>query len=303
MNTHHIIIAGGGLAGLVQALALAHHDIPSTIVERGAHALHLKPGYDGRTSFLSLGNQHLLEQYGAWEAMKNHAEPIKDIRIVDGDSPLFLHYDHQDVGVEQMGFIIENTHFRRALIETVRRNKRIAVWENRVVEKAEPDAHFNTLTLSNGETVQTKLLIVAEGKSSALRKAAGIATRDHDYHQTAIICAFAHERRHENVAVEKFLPSGPFAILPMVGGYHSAIVWSERSDLAPHFMAMNEADFTSAASERFTDYLGTLTLASPRWQYPLSLRSPPAFTASAWRWSAIPRISFTRSPARALINP
>ena len=270
-TNNEIIIAGGGLAGLVQALALAHENIPSTIVEKGTHALHMQAGYDGRTSFLSLGNQILLEKCGAWDEMKAHAEPIKDIRIVDGDSPLFLHYDHEDVGVKQMGFIIENIHFRRALIQAVQKNALITVLENTTIEKAEPNSHLNTLSLSNGKTIDAKLLIVADGKTSNLREQAGITTRDHDYKQTAIICALAHEKHHENIAIEKFLPAGPFAILPMTGGFHSAIVWSERSDLAPHFMAMDDAAFTAAITERFTDYLGTLTLASPRWQYPLSL--------------------------------
>ncbi len=269
--TNDIIIAGGGLAGLVQAIALAHEDIPSTIVEKGTHELHQQRGFDGRTSFLSLGNKILLKKWDVWKDMKPHAEPIKDIRIVDGDSPLFLHYDHEDVGVNEMGYIIENFYFRNALIKAVQENPLITVLENMSVEKADADSHFTTLTLSNGEQLKGKLLIVAEGRNSTLREKAGITVRKHDYEQTAIICALAHEKNHENIAIEKFLPSGPFAILPMTGGFHSAIVWSERSDLAPHFMAMDDAAFTAAVTERFTDYLGKLTLASPRWQYPLSL--------------------------------
>ncbi len=272
ITNNQIIIAGGGLAGLTQALALTHYNIPSTMIERGNHALHMQDGFDGRTSFLSLGNQQLYEKWGAWESMKAYAEPIKEIRIVDGNSPLFLHYDSEDVGVDSMGYIIENTHLRRALIKAVQVNNLITVIENTAVEKAEADAHFSNITLSNGQTLKAKLVIAAEGKESPLRAQAGIKTHDRDYKQTAIIAAFAHEKHHQNIAIEKFLPSGPFAVLPMVGGFHSAIVWSEKSELAPHFMAMDDAAFTQAATERFTDYLGKLTLASPRWQYPLSLR-------------------------------
>lgn len=271
-TTNNIIIAGGGLAGLTQAIALGHYGISSTIVERGNHAIHAQETYDGRTSFLSLGNQKLYAQWGAWEDMKDHAEPVKDIRIVDGDSPLFLHYSTEEVGVDCMGYIIENTHLRRALIKAVQASTLITVIENTAVEKAEADAHFSNITLSNGQTLKAKLVIAAEGKDSPLRSQAGIKTRDHDYKQTAIICAFAHEKYHQNIAIEKFLPSGPFAVLPLKGGYHSAIVWSEKSELAPHFMAMDDAAFVETVTERFTDYLGKLTLASPRWQYPLSLR-------------------------------
>jgi len=272
ITNNQIIIAGGGLAGLTQALALAHYGIACTIVERGNHANHAQDNYDGRTSFLSLGNQKLYDTWGAWDGMKQHAEPIKDIRIVDGDSPMFLHYSADEVGVDCMGYIIENTHLRRALIQSVQANNLITVIENAAVEKAEADAHFSNITLSNGQTIKAKLVIAAEGKESPLRAQAGIKTRDHDYKQTAIICAFAHEKHHQNIAIEKFLPSGPFAVLPMVGGFHSAIVWSEKSERAPQFLSMDDAAFVAAVTERFTDYLGKLTLVSPRWQYPLSLR-------------------------------
>ncbi len=266
-----VIIAGGGLAGLAQSLALAHYGIPSTLIEKGSHALHLNPGFDGRTSFVSLGNQILFEQWGAWEGMKAHAEPVKDIRIVDGDSPLFLHYDTEEIGVDAMGYIIENFYFRRALIEAVHKNSLITVIENTVVEASAADSHFTTLTLSNGNALKAKLLIVSEGRNSSLREKAGINTRSYNYKQTAIICAVAHEKHHQNIAIEKFLPAGPFAILPMQGGFHSSLVWTERADLAPLYLEMNDADFTAAITERFGDYLGRLTLSSQRWNYPLSL--------------------------------
>ena len=272
ITNYQIVIAGGGLAGLTQAIALAHYGIESTMVERGNHANHAQDTYDGRTSFLSLGNQKLYAAWGAWDAMRAHAEPVKDIRIVDGDSPMFMHYSADEVGVDCMGYIIENTHLRRALIKAVQVNNLITVIGNTAVEKAQADAHFSNITLSNGQTLKAKLVIAAEGKESPLRAQAGIKTRDHDYKQTAIICAFAHEKHHQNIAIEKFLPSGPFAVLPMVGGFHSAIVWSEKSERAPQFLAMDDGAFVASVTERFTDYLGALTLVSPRWQYPLSLR-------------------------------
>lgn len=270
-SASRIAIAGGGLAGLSQALAFAHHGIPSLLIERGDFSAQVKPGFDGRTSFLALSNQRLYEKWGAWQAMKPFAEPVKDIRIVDGDSPLFLHYDHRDIGVGPLGYIVENTHFRRALIEAVKANPLITVREKVSVEKAEPGTHFVSLTLSDKEKLEAKLLVISEGRHSALREKAGIKTYDKDYGQTAIICAVSHEKNHENCAIERFLPAGPFAILPLPGGYHSSLVWTERTELCAHYLAMNDEDFVAAITERFGDYLGALKLASPRWKYPLSL--------------------------------
>ena len=271
ITNNDVVIAGGGLAGLSQALALSFHGIPSLLIEKSTHSLHQQPGYDGRTSFVTLGNHLLYQQWGAWERMATYAEPVKDIRILDGDSPLFLHYDHRDTGTQAMGYIIENTHFRRALIEAVQAQPLITVRENTIVEKATPDSHYIHLQLPASETLKAKLLIVADGKNSALRDAAGINTRRQDYRQTAIICAVSHPKHHESVAIERFLPAGPFAILPMPGGHHSSLVWTERADLAENYLALDDADFTAAITARFGSYLGPLTLASPRWKYPLDL--------------------------------
>lgn len=270
MNAN-IVIAGGGLGGLSQALAFAHHGITSTLIERGQFTDHAKPGFDGRTSFLALSNKELYSLWGAWDQMLPHAEPVKDIRILDGDSPFFLHYDHEELGVGPMGYIIENTHLRRALIQAVKQNPLITVLENTSVLDAEPDAHHITLSLTDQKKIKAKLLVIAEGRGSDLREKAGIKVRTHDYRQTAIICAVKHEKSHGNAAIERFLPAGPFAILPLPGGMHSSLVWTERAHLAQYYMEMNDADFIAAITERFGDYLGKLTLASPRWQYPLSL--------------------------------
>lgn len=267
-----ILIVGGGLAGMVQALDFASAGMPSTLIESGRFVAQKSPGYDGRTSFLSLGNQRMLARIGAWKALAVHAAPVKEIRIVDADSPLFLHYDHQDVGVEQMGYIVENHHFRSALVDSILASQTITRLEGVKVERAQADAQWHTVFLSDGTQLRAKLVIAADGKDSPLRQAAGIGTRGHAYHQSAIVCAVRHTLPHHHIAIERFLPSGPFAVLPMANPNISAIVWSEAETLAPHFMAMPEADFVEALQHRFGGYLGTLELVSPRWVYPLSLR-------------------------------
>ncbi len=90
------------------------------------------------------------------------------------------------------------------------------------------------------------------------------------YPQTGIVCTVHHERPHLGIAVEHFLPAGPFAILPMTGD-RSSIVWTERAALAPRMMALGEAEFLAELSHRFGDFLGKLTIVGPRWSYPLSL--------------------------------
>jgi len=103
-----------------------------------------------------------------------------------------------------------------------------------------------------------------------LRRAAGIRTIEWRYRQTAIVTTVRHERPHAGIAVEHFLPSGPFAVLPMTGN-RSSIVWTEREDLAKRIMALPDAAFTAELRARFGDFLGLVEPVGPRWSYPVFL--------------------------------
>ena len=115
-----------------------------------------------------------------------------------------------------------------------------------------------------------RVLIAADGRNSSVRHQAGIRVVRRPYNQVAIVCTIAHERPHDGVAQERFLTAGPFAILPMTGN-RSSLVWTERADLAPAMLALDDAAFLDEVAWRFTDYLGELSLAGPRWSYPLEL--------------------------------
>ena len=121
-----------------------------------------------------------------------------------------------------------------------------------------------------GGAVRARLAVAADGRDSALRREAGIAVTTWRYPQVGIVCTVAHERPHRGIAHERFLPAGPFAILPMTGN-RSSLVWTERSDLAPAMMALGEAEFGSEVALRFGDFLGRLDVVGPRWSYPLAL--------------------------------
>jgi 2-octaprenyl-6-methoxyphenol hydroxylase len=122
-------------------------------------------------------------------------------------------------------------------------------------------------------------VVAAEGRNSPLREQAGIKVTRIPYHQTAIVCAMSHERPHNDVALEHFLPAGPFAVLPMgpsadaePGGSPnvSAIVWTERTKGAAAFMALDDQRFAREAGRRLGPHLGAIRAVGRRWSYPLS---------------------------------
>lgn len=266
-----VVIAGGGLIGLSIAHALAVQGVSSVVVEAQDPENWKDPAFDGRTSAIALGTRQYFESINLWQAMAPHATAINDIHIVEGHSPRFLHYDHQDVGREPMGHIIENRHLRTALVESLDGQQNIQFLAPCRYQTVDTDVKGVTVGLEDGREVQGQLLICAEGKFSKLRQEIGIGTIERDYKQTAIVAAVDHEKPHNGMAVERFLPSGPFAILPMAGGNRSSIVWTEETASAQQYLDITDAAFLQAIEERFGDRYGKLSLVEGRFSYPLTL--------------------------------
>ncbi len=273
-----VLIVGGGMAGLSLGCALAGAGVEVALVDREAPEALTDPGFDGRVSSIAHGSQRALAAIGVWDALADHAQPILEIRVSDGESPLFLHYDHRDVGEAPVGHIVENRRIRRALFAAAARLDRLRVLAPRRVVALERGAGGVDARLDGGGRVRARLAVAADGRNSAVRRAAGIPVTAWRYRQTGIVCTVAHERPHRGIAHERFLPAGPFAILPMTGD-RSSLVWTERADLAPAIVALDEAEFRAEMADRFGDFLGRLEVIGPRWSYPLSLLHAERYVA------------------------
>ena len=277
-----LLIAGGGLNGLLLAIAVAEPGLKVAVVDRQEPATMLGEAFDGRASAIAYGSRLVLDSTGVWPLIASEAEPIREIRVADDDSPLFLHYDHRDVnspgGDIPLGYIVENRVLRRALFERARALPSLRLIAPQVVESVTRDADAAVATLGNGSRLSARLVAAADGKDSPQRRAAGIRTVEWRYKQTGIVTTVAHERPHAGIAVEHFLPAGPFAILPMTGN-RSSIVWTENAALAPHLMRLADVEFAEELRMRFGDFLGAIEPIGPRWAYPLSLMQAERYTA------------------------
>jgi 2-octaprenyl-6-methoxyphenol hydroxylase len=273
-----LIVVGGGLTGLTLSIACAGAGVEVAVIDRESPATMLAEPFDGRTTAIAHGSQQALEAIGLWRRVADGAEPIREIRVADGGSPLFLHYDHAELGEAPLGYIVENRKLRQALmaeaasLPTLRHLAPAAV---ALVEREEARAVAH---LADGGRVTGALVAACDGGRSPLRGAAGIKTIAWNYPQVSIVCTVRHALPHRGVAVEHFLPGGPFAILPMTGN-RSSIVWTESAALAPALLALDEADFMQELGRRFGDYLGALALEGPRWSHPLSLLHAERYAA------------------------
>ena len=274
MRKTDLLISGGGMVGLTLALACAQGGLKTVIVDSAPAALQLEPAFDGRVSALAYASVRLLTALGVWDDLAPHAQPIREILVTDGKvagatSPFSLHFDAQEVGAESLGHIAENRHTRAALQAAVARAANLELIAPATIKSLATDAGSAIVTLADGSQIAAALVIAAEGRESRLRAQMGINTIGWSYLQTGIVATVEHEKPHNGVAYEHFLPSGPFAILPMTGN-RSSLVWTESKAKAPGLLALDEAGFHAELARRFGDHLGTTRAAGPRWSYPLA---------------------------------
>lgn len=277
-----VAIVGGGMVGMTLACALAGAGVRVAVIDRERAAAQAAPAYDGRASAIAHASAQALKGIGIWPLLEPHASPIADIRVADGHpmrgvSPLFLHYDHRDVGAAPFGYIVENRHIRAALGVFAAGLSGLTLLAPAEVTELSRDSHRAEVRLADGGTVGAGLVVAADGRFSRVRKQAGIAATDLRYRQTSIVCTVRHERAHHGVAVELFLPGGPFAMLPMTED-RCNVVWTERADLAPAYLALGDDAFLDELRRRFGDWLGAIELTGPRFSYPLGVLHAERYT-------------------------
>ncbi len=276
-----LLIVGGGLVGLSLAQALGGAGLRVIVVDRERTAVAADDRFDGRASAIAWGSAQVLRAIDLWERLAARAQPIHDIRVSDSDSLLFVHYDHRHAGLEHagapapLGYIIENRFTRRALYEALALNSQVTLLAPAELRSLVRGPGRVEAELADGQRLRATLAVACDGRESPQRQAAGIGVTRWSYPQTGIVCSIAHELPHQGVAQERFLPAGPFAVLPLPdsedGTHRSSIVWTERAELAPSMLVLTDAEFAAEIQRRFGDSLGRITVAGPRWSYPLGL--------------------------------
>ena len=298
-DTADAIVVGGGMVGGTLALALATGGLAVTLVDRTALPAMAAAPYDGRASAVAYASQRLLERIGLWRTVEHAAEPILDIRVSDGASSLFLHYDHRDLGAPlegaPFGWIVENGAIRRglaALLDAEPNVRTIAPARAQGLTRGLAQGLAEGLTsgdplaelaLDDGTVLAAPLVVAADGADSQLRGQARIAAMQWRYPQDGIVCTMGHEAPHDGIAHERFLPAGPFAVLPMTdapdGAHRSSIVWTERAKRAPGMMNLSDAAFGAEMQRRFGDWYGAVRILGGRWRYPLRLLHAERYVA------------------------
>ncbi|CCG07405.1 UbiH/UbiF/VisC/COQ6 family ubiquinone biosynthesis hydroxylase [Pararhodospirillum photometricum] len=264
MLTKDVLIIGGGLVGGTLACALARSGVSVAVVDATAPETLLAAEADGRWSALALSSRALFEALDLWAPLAPGSQPITDIRVCDNHAPQILDFD----GPGPLGVMVENRSVRRALFARLAALPAATVLAPARLRHLERHTDRVEATLDTGQRIQAALVVGADGRDSQVRTEAAIGLTRRTYGQSALVQTVGHAEPHDGLAVELFLPGGPFAILPLPGR-RSLVVWSERAAWVTDLLALPPARFLGELAHRFGDFLGPLTLEGRAFAYPL----------------------------------
>ncbi|MCZ2134006.1 MAG: 5-demethoxyubiquinol-8 5-hydroxylase UbiM [Burkholderiales bacterium] len=270
-----VIVIGGGPAGLCFARALgvaegaASAPLRVAVVETQTESALAEPAFDGREIALTHFSARVLRELGLWERFAEGAvSPLRDARVLNGLSLRGMNIEHRHGNKEELGYLVSNHRIRRAAYETVRASQHVTLITGVRVEDLRTDGDGGYVTLADGRTLGARLIVAADSRFSAARRAMGISARMHDFGKTMMVCQVEHELAHDHVAWEWFDYGQTLALLPMNGERASVVLTLPQHEMQP-LVAMTPEAFSEAITARFNRRLGAMRLTSTRHCYPL----------------------------------
>ncbi len=285
VTTADILIAGGSFAGMTLGLALAHEfgsEVSVVIVDR-AHAATVDDR-DPRASAISAGSRNLLIALDVWRHLDDIAVPVAAIELTDsslqsGVRRRLLTYENTTRAGGQASWIVPNARLTAVLEQAVARAPAIRVIRSVAILDLKAGPASAIVRLDDDSELSAQLVVAADGRRSAIREAAGIKSVHWGHDQTGIVTTITHESDHRNRAIQHFLPAGPFAMLPLKGGYRSSVTWSEAASEAKRILTLDDEAFLDEVDRRVAGRLGAVTLDGPRKSWPLETHLARSYIA------------------------
>ena len=274
-----IAVVGGGMVGAAAALALRRAGFSTALLEARAPSPWLaQDEVDLRVVGLAPSSIALLNELDVWTSIRDaRACPYTHMHVWDAQSGAAIDFNAADEGRDLLGYIVENNLVQWALWQSLE-----AAGVQRLCPATVKDFEVRTdrvvLDLADGENLSVRLLVAADGAGSPLRQRAGIGTRGRDYGQRAIVAHVSTERGHAGTAWQRFLPTGPLALLPLADG-RSSLVWSLPEAEARRVQALDDAAFLTELGIASDFRLGRITATTARAAFPLKLQLADAYQA------------------------
>ncbi|MGP5201174.1 FAD-dependent monooxygenase [Psychrobacter aquimaris] len=293
ITEQQVLIAGGGHVGLSFALLLAHHGIASTLLEKNSYPT-ISPNddsnrshyLDSRNTALSRRTVQIYQEIGLWDELQSHACRIDAVQISEQGSFGRAQLNKAEERVESFGQVMENAWLGRKLLLAAQQEPLITLIDNANVIAVTQRADGVTLSFNyygeeeHEQQLQASVLVACDGRDSTVRQLLNIGTTTYDYQQTAIVGVVETDKAHEHVAIERFSPAGPLAVLPLTdpdgdgnddyqNGYRRSVVWVCPKGEESKYLA-DDAHFLATLQQAFGERAGKFVAAGRRGAYPLS---------------------------------
>ncbi len=308
-QSYDIVIVGGGMVGATLACALAKTDYRVAVVEgQPLERLLLagdcsnNPGaddsvdqrtvdqYDPRVSALTVASQTFFKNLGVWSRIINkRVSPYQEMKVWDGDGTASIEFSAAELYQPALGHIVENRVTIASLYEQLQSDNKITLLTGERISQVELTGDSPMLLLESGIHINASLIVAADGANSLIRKVSGLPTREWDYQHHAIVATVKTEKHHENTAWQRFMGTGPLALLPLVSdtaashaasSHYSSIVWSAIPERANELIALSDEDFCQVLGRSFEHRLGNIEAVSKRYSFPLRQRHAKQYVTS-----------------------
>ena len=292
ITEQQVLIAGGGHVGLSFALLLAHHGIASTLLEKMSYPK-ISPNddstrshyLDSRNTALSRRTVQIYQEIGLWDELQSHACRIDAVQISEQGSFGRAQLNKTEEQVDSFGQVMENAWLGRKLLLAAQQEPLITLIDNaNVIDVQQTDGV--TLSFSyygeeeHEQQLQASVLVACDGRDSTVRQLLDIGTTTYDYQQTAIVGVVETDKPHEHIAIERFSPAGPLAVLPLTdpegdgnndyqNGYRRSVVWVCPTGEENKYLD-DDAHFLATLQQAFGQRAGKFVAAGRRGAYPLT---------------------------------
>jgi len=264
-----IVIVGAGPAGLSLARALADLDLQIAVVDPADDEALAGPQWDGREIALTHGSRRIMEKLDLWRRVEpEEISLIKDAWVFDGEIREPLRVTHEDGKADHLGFLISNHLIRRAAWQAARESSRIHWLTGRRVEATRDLGSRRSVELSDGTFLEALLVVAADGRFSATRRAVGIGARMRDYGKTMLVTRVELDEPHDHIAWEWFGHDRTVALLPLNGRNASTVITLPHERIEG-LRALDETDFNREVTALYRERLGEMRLLGERHVYPL----------------------------------
>jgi 2-octaprenyl-6-methoxyphenol hydroxylase len=281
MVQQQVIIVGGGMVGLSLALMLAKASIAVKLLEAikypnydDADLAPYHSSFDARNSALSRRSVQIYQELGLWDALQVHATPIFEVNITEHGSFGKARLKAAQEKVENFGQVIENAWLGRVLLTEVKKQPLIELIDGVQVtslKQNKDQVYIEALRQDQCLSLQTALLIAADGRDSFCRQALGIGASEHDYDQVAIVTTVQTSKPHQHIGFERFSALGPLALLPLPGEYRRSVVWPVKKGTEHEWLGdENDQHFLDALQQTYGDRAGKFQKTGRRFSFPLS---------------------------------